>query len=167
MSHYLDVPSFDGPSDTRSRDGSQYGGSHSRHHSQGGPSQQAGGSRAGGSSRPPSNVGTGAGPVGYPAALGYDPARLGPNSDESPEIMHRRAVGKRVDLPAEAYVEVRFQNKMYKFSNYKYANFDLRLDLRPSSLIDLASERVENRSILASTNSASPVCPALMSISMT
>lgn len=124
MSHYLTVPSFDGPSDTRSRSGSQHStGSHSRHPSQGGGSHasashvsgshasgldasasQVGGSRAGGSSRPPSNVGAAAIPQGYPQALGYDPGR--DDLPESPEEEHRKQVGKRVDLPAEAYVEV-------------------------------------------------------------
>lgn len=116
MSRYLDVPAFDGPSDTRSRDGSQYsGGSHSRHLSQGGssrgggshlPASQQGASRAGGSSRPSSNVGAGSGPLGYPSPLGYDPARMRDEFEESPEEMHRKSVGKRVDLPAEAYVGV-------------------------------------------------------------
>lgn len=116
MSRYLAVPSFDGPSDTRSRDGSQRStGSHSRNISQGGPSQgggthasasQYGGSRAGGSSCPPSNVGAGTGPVGYPTALGYDPARMRDDFEPTPEELHRKEVGKRVDLPPEAYVEV-------------------------------------------------------------
>lgn len=166
MSRYLDVPSFDGPSDTRSRDGSHYGGSHSRHHSQGGPSQQAGGSRAGGSSRPPSNVGAGSGPVGYPAALGYDPARLGHDSEETPEIMHRKTVGKRVDLPAEAYLEVRVRNIISLDPPRNHANFDFRLVPHPSSLSGLVLERAESQLALASTNSASAACPTSMSISM-
>lgn len=65
---------------------------------------RVGTSHVGGSSRPPSNVGVPAGPVGYPAPLGFDPAR--DNPPEAPEELHRNAVGKRVDLPPEAFVEV-------------------------------------------------------------
>lgn len=83
MSHYMTAPSFDGPSDTRS---------------------QPGGFSASGSNRSPSNVGTASGPVGYPAPLGFDPARMEPVL--SPEENHRIQVSKRVDLPAEAYMQV-------------------------------------------------------------
>lgn len=181
MSRYLVVPSFDGPSDTRSRDGSQRSaGSHSRHLSQGGPSHggpsQArgshvpashhGGSRAGGSSRPPSNVGTGSGPVGYPAALGYDPARLGQDSEETPETMHRKNIGKRVDLPAEAYVQV-WPNSAIIYMPKSHANLIFSLSLESPLLSDPASAMVESQSISVLTNSASVGFQTLMSINMT
>lgn len=49
-------------------------------------------------------MGAAAGPQGYPQALGYDPGR--DDLPESPEEEHRKQVGKRVDLPAEAYTAV-------------------------------------------------------------
>lgn len=106
MSRHLAVPSFDGPSDVRSRDGSQHSAadSHSRHPSQGGVSHVSGSQSGHGSSGPPSMAGAPSGPQGYPQPLGYDPAR--DDLPASPEEMHRLQVGKRVDLPADAYIQV-------------------------------------------------------------
>lgn len=181
MSRYLVVPSFDGPSDTRSRSGSHHSQgsqgaqSHSRHPSQGGGSQShvsgshvsaspGGGARAGGSSRPPSNVGAASGPTGYPQALGYDPGR-----DEkplSPEEEHRIHVGKRVDLPAEAFVDV---------SHMLHENLTrclmLTLSNRPVLDTPLPSGRSwaqpASRLTSVSTNSESWACPASTSTSTT
>ncbi|CAN8104783.1 unnamed protein product [Discula destructiva] len=106
MSRYLAVPSFDGPSDTRDRSSS----TGSRHSSgsqpRPSPSSQGGGRIASGSSRAPSAVDTRGPPVGYPEATGRDPGRF--ESGErllTNEEQHRLDVGKRVDLPAEAFVE--------------------------------------------------------------
>lgn len=115
---YLQVPSYDGPSDTRSQ-GSHHSGGGSRSHSRR-TSQVSGshvsashpGSQAPGSA-PPSNVGAPSGPVGsrpssnvggrspprgYPEPLGFDPAR----DPKKPG----QEFNKNIDLPPEAYVEV-------------------------------------------------------------
>lgn len=99
MSRYLVTPTFDGASDARSRNGSQHSGHPSQY-----ASSQAPTSRVGGSSHPRSNIGAAAGPVGYPTALGFDPARESPPI--RPEDEYRNIVGKRVDLPAEAFAGV-------------------------------------------------------------
>lgn len=39
--------------------------------------------------------------MGYPKPLGFDPARE--SLPENPQAMHRNTVGKRVDLPPEAF----------------------------------------------------------------
>lgn len=44
---------------------------------------------------------SGAAPKGYPPALGYDPAKI----DSRPPLSHEERVGKRVDLPADAYLK--------------------------------------------------------------
>lgn len=115
---YLQVPSLDGPSDTRSQ-GSHHSGGGSRSHSRR-TSQVSGshvsashpGSQAPGSappsnvgapsgpvgSRPPSNVGGRSPPRGYPEPLGYDPAREPKKFGED--------FNKNLDLPPEAYVAV-------------------------------------------------------------
>ncbi|KAG6357971.1 hypothetical protein INS49_013854 [Diaporthe citri] len=114
---YLQVPSFDGPSDTRSQ-GSHHSGGGSRSHSRR-TSQVSGshvsashpGSQAPGSA-PPSNMGAPSGPVGsrpssnvggrspprgYPEPLGFDPAREPKKFGED--------FNKNLDLPPEAYVQ--------------------------------------------------------------
>lgn len=96
MSHkqgYLSVPSFDGPSDSRSDTSHRSGGSQSRHASQPSGSQAP-------SSHPPSNAGASSQPQGYPAPLGYDPSRERKFGDD---------FNKNVDLPPEAYVDVSTQ----------------------------------------------------------
>lgn len=115
----MTVPSFDGPSDTRSRSGSQHSaGSHSRNPSHPGGSHvsasQAGRSNAGGSSRPPSNAGAPANPEGYPQPLGFDPGR--DEKPETPEDVHRKTVGRRVDLPPEAFIDVGFSSFFLTFT---------------------------------------------------
>lgn len=115
---YLQVPSYDGPSDTRSQ-GSHHSGGGSRSHSRR-TSQVSGshvsashpGSQAPGSA-PPSNVGAPSGPAGsrpssnvggrspprgYPEPLGFDPAREPKKFGDD--------FNKNLDLPPEAYVEV-------------------------------------------------------------
>ncbi|ROW02467.1 hypothetical protein VMCG_06148 [Cytospora schulzeri] len=100
---YLSVPSFDGPSDTRSNTSHRSGGSQSRHHSQPSGSHVSAshvsashhGSQAPGS-RPPSNAGGASGPQGYPEPLGYDPGR---------EKKFGEDFNKNIDLPPEAYVQ--------------------------------------------------------------
>ncbi|KAI3402056.1 hypothetical protein diail_4030 [Diaporthe ilicicola] len=114
---YMQVPSFDGPSDTRSQ-GSHHSDSGSRTHSRR-TSQVSGshvsashpGSQAPGSappsnvgapsgpsgSRPPSDVGGSSPPRGYPEPLGFDPGRDPRKSD---------TFNKNIDLPPEAYVQV-------------------------------------------------------------
>ncbi|KAK2609741.1 hypothetical protein N8I77_003228 [Diaporthe amygdali] len=114
---YLPVPSFDGPSDTRSQGSHHSGGgsrSHSRRTSQASGSHMSAshpGSQAPGSappsnvgapsgpvgSRPPSNVGGRSPPRGYPEPLGFDPAREPKKFGED--------FNKRIDLPPEAYVK--------------------------------------------------------------
>lgn len=178
MSRYLAVPSFDGPSDTRSRSGSQNSaGSHSRHPSQGGASHvsgshvsgshvsasQGGGSRAGGSSRPPSNVGAASGPQGYPQPLGYDPGRDEPT--ESPEEIHRKQVGKRVDLPPEAFVEVSCSVEKCDQPFTLHADFLNSKVLDTPSQSDAASARAVNQSPLGSTSSVSLACLIMTSTS--
>lgn len=126
-SGYLQIPSLDGPSDTRSQGSHQSGGgsqSHSRRTSQVSGSHVSAshpGSQAPGSA-PPSNVGAPSGPVGsrpssnvggrspprgYPEPLGYDPAREPKTFGED--------FNKNIDLPPEAYVEVGrpLQNKSF------------------------------------------------------
>lgn len=120
---YLQVPSYDGPSDTRSQ-GSHHSGSGSRSHSRR-TSQVSGshmsashpGSQAPGSappsnvgapsgsvgSRPPSNVGSRSPPRGYPEPLGFDPGRDREPKTYAEEV---RDVNRNIDLPPEAYVKV-------------------------------------------------------------
>lgn len=112
MSHYqggyLAVPSFDGPSDTRSDTSRRSGGSQSRHQSQLSGSHVSAsyqGSQAPGSRRP-SNSGASSEPQGYPKPLGYDPGR---------EKKFGEGFNKNVDLPPEAYVEVSSQPRVSKF----------------------------------------------------
>lgn len=91
MSRYLGISPFDGPSDTRSRSGSQ--------HSAGSQARSEGGrSRAGSASAAAS------GPKGYPKPLGFDPGREG--KPMLPEEERSFQVGRRVDLPPEAFVKV-------------------------------------------------------------
>lgn len=106
-----------GPSDSRDRSGST--GSHrstgSTSRSQGGgsrgpsthaPGSQPGGSTIGGSSRPSSTAGDvqSSGPAaGWKAGTGIDPARDDPVLTPEQERLLR--ISKRVDLPAEAFVE--------------------------------------------------------------
>jgi hypothetical protein len=130
---YLQVPSYDGPSDTRSQGSHNSGGgsrSHSRRTSQVSGSHVSAsypGSQAPGSappsnvgapsgsvgSRPPSNVGSRSPPRGYPEPLGFDPAR--------DPIKVTEEFNKNIDLPPEAYVKVR--------ENTLHSTFCLRFSL--------------------------------------
>lgn len=83
----MGAPTFDGTSDAPSRGGSQ-----------------APSARVSGSNRTPSIAGAASGPAGYPAPLGFDPARE--KRPQAPEEAHRTTVSKRVDLPPDAFVEV-------------------------------------------------------------
>lgn len=139
---YLQVPSYDGPSDTRSQ-GSHHSGGDSRSHSRR-TSQVSGshvsasqhGSQAPGSA-PPSNVGAPSGPSGsrpssevggrspprgYPKPLGFDPGR------EGREPKFGSDFNKNIDLPPEAYVKASFtlQNRLLP---YCIANFFIRENL--------------------------------------
>lgn len=108
MSRYLKVPQFDGASDTRDRSGST--GSHRSQGSMAGGPAPAGSSRApsqpaasqGSVSRPPSNAGSSRGPPqGQSTVPLRDPARE--KDPLTPQEQHRIALGKLIDLPADAY----------------------------------------------------------------
>ncbi|KAK7727333.1 hypothetical protein SLS63_007153 [Diaporthe eres] len=99
---YLQVPSYDGPSDTRSQ-GSHHSGGGSRSHSRltsqvsgshvsashpgsqtpgSAPPSNTGAPSGSMGSRPPSNMGSRSPPRGYPKPLGFDPGRLSKKDDD-------------------------------------------------------------------------------------